>query len=202
LRLAFFGTPAFAARALEALLEAGHHIIAVYSQPPRRAGRGQRLQPSPVQRLAEARHLALRTPLSLKDAAEAARFAAATPDAAVVAAYGLLLPQAIIDAPRLGCLNIHASLLPRWRGAAPIPRAILAGDRETGITIMKMDAGLDTGPILLQEPLPIGPETNAGELQDALARLGASAVLKALAGVAAGEIAPKPQPAEGVTYAA
>ncbi|RMD90782.1 MAG: methionyl-tRNA formyltransferase [Alphaproteobacteria bacterium] len=201
LRLAFFGTPDFAIPSLEALLEAGHKIVAVYTQPPRPAGRGQAPRKGAVHHMAEARGLPVRTPASLRDAATQAAFAALDLDAAVVAAYGLILPQAILDAPRLGCLNVHASLLPRWRGAAPIQRAILAGDRETGITIMQMDAGLDTGPILLQEAVPIGPRETAGELHDRLAALGGRLVVTALEELAAGRLAPRAQPADGVTHA-
>ncbi len=202
LRLAFMGTPDFARIALQALLAAGHEIAAVYSQPPRPSGRGQKPRPSPVQALAEERGLAVRTPLSLKEEAEQAPFSALGLDAAVVAAYGLILPAAILRAPRLGCLNIHASLLPRWRGAAPIQRAILAGDAETGVTIMQMDEGLDTGPMLMSEHVPIAPTDTAGSLHDRLAGLGASLIVQALEQVAAGGLRATPQPAEGVTYAA
>ncbi len=196
------GTPDFAVPALRALLEAGHDLAAVYTQPPRPAGRGQRPKLSPVHAAAEARGLPVRTPLSLKDPAEQTAFAALGLDAAVVVAYGLILPQLILDAPRLGCLNIHASLLPRWRGAAPIQRALLAGDPETGISIMAMDAGLDTGPVLLTERLPIGPDDTAATLHDRLAALGATLVVEALEGLDAGRLQPTPQPAEGATYAA
>ena len=197
MRLAFMGTPDFAATALDALHAAGHEIAAVYTQPPRPANRG-RLTPSPVHRRAEELGLALRTPERLKSDEEKAAFAAVGLDAAVVAAYGLLLPQAVLDAPRLGCLNIHASLLPRWRGAAPIQRAILAGDTETGVTIMQMERGLDTGPMLAAETLPVGAGTT-GELTAALAVLGARMmveVLEQLPGLHA-----IPQPEAGVTYA-
>src|SRR5436305_1430956 len=159
LRLAFMGTPDFAVPILAALLEAGHEIAVVYCQPPRPSGRGHRTQPSPVQEFAASRGLPVRHPVSLRTAEAQAEFAALGLDAAVVAAYGLILPKPVLAAPRLGCINVHASLLPRWRGAAPIQRAILTGDRETGITIMQMDQGLDTGPMLLQEALPIGPKT-------------------------------------------
>jgi methionyl-tRNA formyltransferase len=202
LDIIFMGTPDFAATILVALIEAGHRIRAVYTQPPRPAGRGHRLQPSPVQALAERQGLAVRCPTSLRGPKAAEEFAGFAADAAVVAAYGLILPAAILAAPRLGCLNVHASLLPRWRGAAPIQRAILAGDSETGITIMQMDAGLDTGPILLQRGLSISSKTTAGELSGRLAELGAALILDALAGVAAGTLVARPQPAEGVTYAA
>src|SRR6185437_15229344 len=166
------GTPGFAATILAALIEAGHTLRAAYSQPPRPAGRGHRLQSSPVQVLAESHGVPVRSPTTLRDPDAQQEFAAFGADAAVVAAYGLILPPPILAAPRRGCLNVHASLLPRWRGAAPVQRAILAGDTETGVTIMQMDAGLDTGPILLQETIPIGPSTNAGELTDSLAALG------------------------------
>jgi len=200
LRLAFMGTPDFAVPSLEALRAAGHDIAAVYSQPPRPAGRGHRPQPSPVQQAAEAAGLPVHTPARL-DAAAIAEFAALGLDAAVVAAYGLILPKPVLAAPRLGCVNVHASLLPRWRGAAPIQRAILAGDGETGITIMQMEEGLDTGPILLANAVPIGPATTAQQLHDRLAELGSGLVVSALDGVAQGRVAPRPQPAEGVTYA-
>jgi methionyl-tRNA formyltransferase len=202
LRLAFMGTPDFAVPALAALIAAGHDIAAVYCQPPRPSGRGHRMQPSPVHDFALARGLAVRHPAGLRDAAVQEDFAALALDAAVVAAYGLLLPDAILAAPRLGCINIHASLLPRWRGAAPIQRAILAGDEATGVTIMQMDAGLDTGAILLAERVAIGPATTAVTLHDILAKLGGRLAVKALAGLAAGTLAARPQPAEGVTYAA
>jgi methionyl-tRNA formyltransferase len=201
LSLVFMGTPEFAATILDALIAAGHHIAAVYTQPPRPAGRGHRLQPSPVQALAEAHGLPVRSPTSLRSLGAQQEFGALDADAAVVAAYGLILPKPILNAPRHCCLNVHASLLPRWRGAAPIQRAILAGDPETGVTIMQMDEGLDTGPILLQQAIPIGPKTTAGALTDALAALGARLMLEALDEVAAGRLAPRPQPVEDVTYA-
>jgi len=200
LRLAFMGTPDFAVPILEALRAAGHEIAAVYTQPPRPAGRGHQPQPSPVARAAAAAGIPVRTPARL-DAAEVEAFRALVLDAAVVAAYGLILPPTVLGAPRLGCINVHASLLPRWRGAAPIQRALLAGDSETGVTIMQMDAGLDTGPMLLKEAVPIGPKATAQELHDRLAALGASLVVRALAGLAAGTLAAVQQPAEGVTYA-
>jgi methionyl-tRNA formyltransferase len=202
MRLVFMGTPPFAARALAALAEAGHAIACVYSQPPRPAGRGQRAMPSAVHALAAERGYPVRTPAGLRDPAEQAAFAALDADVAVVAAYGLILPRPVLAAPRLGCLNIHASLLPRWRGAAPIQRAILAGDRETGITIMRMDEGLDTGPMLLRGALPITPDMTAGLLHDALAELGARLIVVALARLASGDLPATPQPATGVTYAA
>jgi methionyl-tRNA formyltransferase len=201
MRLAFMGTPDFAVPALRALVEAEHEIAAVYSQPPRPAGRGHRVQPSPVHAFAEARGIAVRTPRTLRDEEEQRAFAALGLDAAVVAAYGLILPKPILAAPRLGCFNIHASLLPRWRGAAPIQRALLAGDAETGITIMQMDEGLDTGPMLLKEAVPIGPETTASQLHDRLAELGARMIVATLDAAETGRLTPEPQPAEGATYA-
>jgi methionyl-tRNA formyltransferase len=201
LRVAFMGTPDFAVATLRAL--AGRHeVLCVYTQPPRPAGRGKQPRPSPVQQAAEALGLPVRHPVSLKGAQEQADFAALNADVAVVAAYGLILPQAILSAPRLGCINVHASLLPRWRGAAPIQRAIMAGDDETGITIMRMDAGLDTGPMLLTGAAPITPETTAGDLHDRLAARGAPLLLEALDGLTAGTLADIPQPEAGVTYAA
>lgn len=203
LNLAFLGTADFAVPTLQALGTAGHEIAAVYCQPPRRAGRGHRPQASPVQRAAEAGGWPVRSPKSLKSESEATAFQALQVDAAVVAAYGLILPTAFLSAPRLGCFNVHASLLPRWRGAAPIQRAILAGDREAGISIMKMDEGLDSGPVYRQEALPIAPDMTAAGLHDRLAALGAQLMLEILARFAAGEEVPAvPQPADGVTYAA
>jgi methionyl-tRNA formyltransferase len=198
MHLAFMGSSDFALPALHALHAAGHTIASVYCPPPRPAGRGQAVQKCAVQCAAEQLGLEVRTPARLRrdDAAQAA-FAGLALDAAVVAAYGLILPQAMLDAPRRGCLNIHASLLPRWRGAAPMQAAILAGDPETGVTIMQMDAGLDTGPILLREAVPIGPQTTCGELHQVLAELGATLVVRALAETPS----LVPQPAEGVTYA-
>ena len=203
MRLAFMGTPPFAALALEALIAAGHDIAAVYSQPPRPAGRGHKVVPSAVQKLAEAHGIPVRTPTKLRAAAEEHEaFAALNLDLAVVAAYGLILPQPILDAPRLGCLNIHASLLPRWRGAAPIQRAILAGDSETGVTIMRMDAGLDTGPMLLKRAVPIGRWTTATALTDELADLGAALIIEAIALLEHGHLPDIIQPQDGITYAA
>jgi methionyl-tRNA formyltransferase len=198
LRLAFMGSPDFAVPALRALHAAGHQLACVYAQPPRPAGRGQRETPCPVHRAALELGLPVRTPARVKrDAAAQAEFAALDLDVAVVAAYGLILPPAMLAAPRRGCLNIHASLLPRWRGAAPIQAAIRAGDTEAGITIMRMEEGLDTGPMLLAEATPIGPRTTTPELHDRLADMGARLILRALA-----ETLPEtPQPAEGVTYA-
>ena len=200
MRIAFMGTPDFAVTALDALHAAGHDIAAVYSQPPRAAHRGKALTPTPVHRRAEALGIAVRTPVSLKSPEEQAAFAALDLDIAVVAAYGLILPRAILEAPCHGCLNIHASLLPRWRGAAPIQRAILAGDAATGITIMQMDAGLDTGAMLLKQALVIGDAETAGQLHDRLAALGATMIVEALARYRS--LVAEPQPAEGVTYAA
>jgi len=197
MRIAFMGTPDFAVAALDGLVAAGHEVAAVYTQPPRPANRG-RLTPTPVQLRAEALGLAVRTPESLKPDAEKAAFAALDLDAAIVAAYGLLLPQAILDAPRHGCINIHASLLPRWRGAAPIQRAILGGDIETGITIMQMDRGLDTGPMLASATAPVGTAT-AGELTATLAALGARLMVDVLKRIPG--ITHQPQPEQGVTYA-
>jgi methionyl-tRNA formyltransferase len=202
LRLAFMGTPAFAVPVLAALIAAGHQIAAVYCQPPRPSGRGHRMQLVPVHAFAAARGLVVRHPISLRTAAEHADFAALELDAAVVAAYGLILPKPILAAPRLGCINVHASLLPRWRGAAPIQRALLAGDRVTGITIMQMDEGLDTGAILIAESMPVGRKTTAGELHDALAARGSRLAVAALDGIVAGTLRPQPQPDDGVTYAA
>jgi len=201
MNIVFMGTPDFAVPALEALIAAGHAVRAAYTQPPRPAGRGQKEQPSPVQRAAERHGIPVRAPKSLRDAEAQTSFKALGAELAVVAAYGLILPKAILDAPRRGCLNIHASLLPRWRGAAPIQRAIEAGDAETGITIMQMDVGLDTGPMLLTERVAIGADTTAGTLHDALAALGATLILRAVAGAADGTLAPVPQLAEGITYA-
>ncbi len=202
LRLAFMGTPDFSVPTLAALIAAGHEIAAVYCQPPRPAGRGMADRPSPVQAFAEARGLAVRHPISLKGAEAQAEFAALGLDAAVVVAYGLILPQVVLDAPRLGCFNVHASLLPRWRGAAPIHRAVLAGDAETGVTIMEMEAGLDTGPMLLVGRLPITATTTTADLHDSLADLGARLMVEALAAVDAGRLQAMAQSDDGTTYAA
>ena len=209
MRVAFAGTPEFARTALEALHAAGYEIALVLTQPDRPAGRGLKLQPSPVKQFAQVHGIPVLQPRSLRldgrhpeDAAAAARsIAAAQADVMVVAAYGLILPQWVLDAPRLGCLNIHASLLPRWRGAAPIHRAIEAGDAETGVTIMQMDAGLDTGDMRLTERLPIGPQDTTAVLHDRLAALGARLVVTALEQASSGQLKPVPQPTEGVTYA-
>lgn len=199
MRLIFMGTPEFAVPTLEALVAAGHEIVAAYSQPPRPAGRGKKLQPSPVHLAAERHGIPVFTPVSLRHADEQARFAAHGAEAAIVAAYGLLLPQAILDAPTLGCLNVHGSLLPRWRGAAPVQRAILAGDVHTGITIMQMERGLDTGPMLATVATPVAGKT-AGDLTSELAALGADLMVRVLADLGAFE--PEVQPEAGVTYAA
>jgi methionyl-tRNA formyltransferase len=192
------GSPDFAVPALRALRAAGHEIVRVYCQPPRPAGRGNTVRPTPVQQAAESLSLPVRTPARLrKDVSAWEEFAALDLDAAIVAAYGLILPEAMLAAPRRGCLNIHASLLPRWRGAAPIQAAILAGDTETGITVMQMDPGLDTGPMLLREAVPITDATTAQTLHDALSDIGARLIVRALAE----NPAPVPQPAEGATYA-
>jgi len=200
MRVIFMGTPDFSVPVLEALVKAGHEVAAVYCQPPRPAGRGKKDRPTPVQARAEEMGLEVRHPVSLKGAGEQAAFAALGADVAVVVAYGLILPQAILDAPKRGCLNIHASLLPRWRGAAPIHRAIMAGDARTGVCIMQMEAGLDTGPVLLSRETEIGPTETTGALHDRLSDLGADAIVEALARL--DELTPRPQPEEGVTYAA
>lgn len=199
MRLAFMGTPVFAVMALDALHRAGHDIAAVYTQPPRPANRGQALVKSPVHQRAEALGLDVRMPAKLKDPADQADFAALKLDVAVVAAYGLILPQPILDAPTRGCLNIHASLLPRWRGAAPIQRAIEAGDNQSGISIMQMDAGLDTGAVLLAVPTPIAPDETAGSLHDRLALMGGGAIVDALARL--DQLVPVAQPSDGIAYA-
>ncbi|SEK60639.1 methionyl-tRNA formyltransferase [Roseivivax marinus] len=200
MRLIFMGTPDFSVPVLDALVEAGHDIVAVYSQPPRPAGRGKRDRPSPVQARAEALGLPVRHPVSLKGQEAQDELRTFGAEAAVVVAYGLILPQAVLDIPPRGCLNIHASLLPRWRGAAPIQRAILAGDDRTGVCIMQMEAGLDTGPVLLRRKTAIGPEDTTGDLHDRLSVMGAEAVVEALGRLDA--LAPEPQPEDGVTYAA
>ena len=200
MRLIFMGTPDFSVPVLDALVAAGHDIACVYCQPPRPSGRGKKERPTPVHARAQTLGLPVRHPASLKSTEAQAEFAALDADVAVVVAYGLLLPQPILDAPKLGCLNIHASLLPRWRGAAPIHRAIMAGDAETGICIMQMEAGLDTGPVLLREATAIGATETTGALHDRLSTMGAGLIVQALAGL--GDLTPVPQPAEGVTYAA
>jgi len=196
------GTPDFAVPAFRALHAAGHAIVAVYCQPPRPAGRGYDERRCAVHEAAVALGLPVHTPVALRDAAVQATFIGLEADIAVVAAYGLILPKPVLAAPRLGCLNIHASLLPRWRGAAPIHRAIMAGDRETGVCIMQMEAGLDTGPVLRTARVAIGPRTTTGELHDALAGLGASLVVDVVADLSRGVVTATPQPTRGVTYAA
>jgi methionyl-tRNA formyltransferase len=196
MRIIFMGSPDFAVPSLDALVDAGHEVVAAYSQPPRPAGRGKAPRPTAVQLRADALGIEVRTPMSLKSEEEQARFRALDADMAVVAAYGLILPPPILEAPKAGCINVHASLLPRWRGAAPIQRAILAGDSATGVTIMRMDEGLDTGPMLLQHELPILGR-NTGQVTEDLARLGAEALLEWLANPGPAT----PQPEEGVTYA-
>lgn len=200
-RLAFMGSPAFSLASLEALLAAGHDIACVYSQPPRPAGRGRHERPTPVAAFAAERGLIVRTPKGLKSAQEQAAFAELNLDVAIVVAYGLILPKAILDAPRLGALNLHASLLPRWRGAAPIQRAIMAGDSVTGVQVMRMEEGLDTGPILASAETPIAPDDNAATLHDRLARLGADLLIDALARLERGDVQETPQRADGVIYA-
>ncbi len=203
LRIVFMGTPDFAAGTLRAVAAAGHEIAAVYSQPPRPAGRrGLALTKSPVHTLAEELGIAVRTPISLKGADEQRAFAALDADVAVVVAYGLILPRPVLESARLGAYNLHASLLPRWRGAAPVQRAIMAGDAETGVMVMRMDEGLDTGPVALARRVPIGPNQTAGELHDVLMTQGAALMVEALGRLEAGDIEPRPQAAEGVTYAA
>jgi methionyl-tRNA formyltransferase len=202
LRLAFFGTPDFAVPALRALKAAGHQVLRVYTQPPRPAGRGQEERKSPVHLEAGKLGIPVTHPTSLKDASVQRDFAALKADAAVVVAYGLILPRPVLDAPGLGCVNLQASLLPRWRGAAPIQRAILAGDRETGVSIMRMDEGLDTGPVLLHRAIHLDQGETAGTLHDKLKELGAHLIVVALEGLAAGTLEPQPQPEAGATYAA
>ncbi|MDZ4096565.1 MAG: methionyl-tRNA formyltransferase [Paracoccaceae bacterium] len=198
MKVIFMGTPDFSVPILEALAKA-HQVVAVYTQPPRPAGRGKQPHPGPVQARAEALGLPTRHPVSLRDPQAQAEFRAWGADIAVVVAYGLILPQAVLDAPRLGCLNIHASLLPRWRGAAPIHRAIMAGDTQTGVCIMRMEAGLDTGPVLLRDVTAIGAEETTQDLHDRLSQIGAGLILKALADLS--DLAAIPQPEVGVSYA-
>lgn len=202
LRIVFMGTPDFAVPTLAAVQAAGHAIAAVYSQPPRPAGRGMHEQKSPVHRFAESAGFPVLTPRTLRDPAVQQIFRAHGADAAVVVAYGLILPRPILDAPRLGCFNLHASALPRWRGAAPIQRAIMAGDKETAASIMRMDEGLDTGPVCASEPIAIGADMTAGELHDLMAARGAQLMVQALAALEAGTLDCAPQPADGITYAA
>jgi methionyl-tRNA formyltransferase len=202
LRIAFAGTPDFSVPALEALVRAGHHVVGVLTQPDRPKGRGRQIAASPVKTAALAHGIPISQPQTLKDEMGRAELVAWKPDVLVVVAYGLILPRDVLGIPRLACLNIHASLLPRWRGAAPIQRSILAGDATTGVTIMLMDVGLDTGPMLLKREVAIEPADTGGSLHDRLSLLGSSAILEALEGVATGSLQPVPQPAEGVTYAA
>lgn len=203
LRIIFMGTPDFSVAVLEALADAGHEIVAVYTQPPRPAGRrGLEHVPSPVQKAAEARGLAVLTPLNFKTEEDRQHFRSFQADVAVVVAYGLLLPEAILNGTRLGCYNGHASLLPRWRGAAPIQRAIMAGDEKTGMMVMKMDKGLDTGPVALTREICIGPDITAGDLHDALEQMAASSMVEAMAKLEAGDLPLAEQPQEGVLYAA
>lgn len=199
MRIVFMGTPEFSVPVLDALVAAGHEIAAVYCQPPRPAGRGKKDRPTPVHARAEELGLEVRHPVSLKGAEAQAEFAALGADVAVVVAYGLILPQAVLDVPVHGCLNIHASLLPRWRGAAPIHRAIMAGDAETGVCIMQMEAGLDTGPVLLRRATVIGPEETTAQLHDRLSEMGAALIVEALARL--GSLEAEVQPEDGVTYA-
>ncbi|WP_273689949.1 methionyl-tRNA formyltransferase [Ketogulonicigenium vulgare] len=200
MRVVFMGTPDFSVGVLEALVAAGHEIACVYCQPPRPAGRGKKDRPTPVHARAESLGLMVRHPKSLRDADEQAEFAALNADVAVVVAYGLILPQVVLDAPKHGCLNIHASLLPRWRGAAPIQRAIMAGDAETGVCIMQMEAGLDTGPVLLRAATPIGATDTSGDLHQRLSQMGARMIVDTLERL--GGLIPQVQPEDGVTYAA
>jgi methionyl-tRNA formyltransferase len=202
MRIVFMGTPDFAVPALGAVLAAGHEVVGVYSQPPRAAGRGLAPRKSPVQAFAESKGLPVHTPTSLRSTEEQARFTALNANAGVVVAYGQILPKAIIDAPHYGCFNIHASLLPRWRGAAPIQRALLAGDAETGVAVMRIEEKLDTGAVCLMERTAIGPDETAGELHDRLSELGAELMVRVLSDLGKGSLACWPQHDEGVTYAA
>ena len=202
LSIVFAGTPEFSVPALEALAASAHRVVAVYTQPDRPAGRGQQLAMSAVKQCALRHSLPVEQPPTLRDPEAVERLAALRPDVMVVVAYGLILPANVLAIPRLGCVNIHASLLPRWRGAAPIHRALLAGDEVTGVTIMQMDAGLDTGPMLIERATPIESTDTSGTLHDRLARMGADALLEALEGISNGTLTPRAQPAEGATYAA
>jgi methionyl-tRNA formyltransferase len=202
MRIVFMGTPDFAVPTLAAILAAGHQVAAVYTRAPRPAGRGLEERKSPVHTFADRAGLPVLTPRSLREEAQQQAFAAHRPDVGVVVAYGLILPRPVLEAPRSGCLNLHASALPRWRGAAPIARAIMAGDAATAATIMRMDEGLDTGPVCLAEPVPIGPDTMAGELHDVLAERGARLMVQALVDMERGALACVPQADTGVTYAA
>lgn len=202
LRIIFMGTPDFAVPTLTEIIGQGHEVMAVYTQPPRPAGRGMADRPSPVHRLAERFGIPVFTPKSLRSAEEQERFASIGADVAVVVAYGLILPQAVLDAPSLGAFNLHGSLLPRWRGAAPIQRAVMAGDAETGVMVMRMEAGLDTGPVAMGERIPIDADMTTGMLHDRLATLGADLMVRALGALERGSLTLTPQPDEGVTYAA
>src|SRR5215468_4244524 len=202
MRLIFMGTPDFAVPTLVELAARGHDIVAVYTRAPKPGGRGLDLQPTPVEREARRLSLPVHTPKTLKDEKAQQELRALDAEAAVVVAYGLILPKAVLDAPRLGCFNVHASLLPRWRGAAPINRAIMAGDAESGVTIMKMDEGLDTGAMAMAERIPIGADATAGEIHDALSRLGADLLVRALGALERGALRLRPQPAAGITLAA
>jgi methionyl-tRNA formyltransferase len=202
MRIVFFGTPAFAVPTLTEIVGQGHEVAAVYSQPPRPAGRGMAERRSPVHDVAARFAIPVNTPTRLKPPEETERFAALQPDVAVVVAYGQILPQAFLDVPANGCLNLHASLLPRWRGAAPVARAIMAGDAETGVMVMRMEAGLDTGPVAMSERVPIGPDSTAGEFSEKLANLGADLMVRALAALSRGVLGFVPQASAGVTYAA
>jgi methionyl-tRNA formyltransferase len=202
LRVVFMGTPDFSVPTLSEIVSAGHDVVGVYTQPPRPAGRGMEERNSPVHAFAEEAAIPVFTPKTLRSTDLQEEFAALAPDVAVVVAYGLILPKPVLDVPPLGCLNLHASLLPRWRGAAPIQRAIMAGDKETGIMVMKMDQGLDTGPVALADYLLIGPDATAGEIHDQLALMGATLMLSALEMLEKDELTFSPQPSEGVTYAA
>jgi len=201
LRVVFMGTPDFAVPTLSEIVGQGHEVVAVYTRAPAAAGRGMELKPSPVHRMAERFGIPVLTPKTLRTEEAAETFRGHGADVAVVVAYGMLLPKPILDAPELGCLNLHASLLPRWRGAAPIQRAIMAGDKETGVAVMRMEEGLDTGPVAMAERVAIGPDMNAGELHDRLMVLGADLMVRALAALSRGGLSFKPQPEEGVTYA-
>ncbi|MDR3472872.1 MAG: methionyl-tRNA formyltransferase [Devosia sp.] len=201
MKITFMGTPDFAVPTLHEIVAAGHQVVAVYTRAPKPAGRGQAERKSPVHEAAEALGIPVVTPKSLRGEAEQMMFAAHDADLGIVVAYGLLLPKPILDAPRLGCLNLHGSLLPRWRGAAPIQRAVMAGDARTGVMVTRMDEGLDTGPVALAEELPIGPDETAGELHDRMMRVGADLMGRALSALERGSLTFTPQPDEGVTYA-
>ena len=200
MRIGFMGTPDFAVPVLSRLIATAHEIVCVYTRPPRPKGRGLAQEKSPVHKVAERASLPVRTPATLRNGDEQAAFAALSLDAAVVVAYGLILPKAVLQAPRLGCFNLHASLLPRWRGAAPIQRAVMACDRETGVMVMRMEEGLDTGPVLMRETVPVGRKTS-GDLHDELSEIGAALMYRALAALESGSAREQPQPAEGATYA-